>query len=84
MSTLTDAPFLESVQCHVIGLLYEFTRHAGELVVPDHNCTDMQGCIALFQAIDPLVERIAVMDGPESQTLYTLCGDHWHVTVGRQ
>ena len=45
-------------QCRVRRLEYDFTTRTGLLVMNDHDCTDMSGCIKVFEGIDPEVKII--------------------------
>ena len=48
----------EDVMCRVLGLEYNMVQRFGVLWLAPDNCTDMQGAIEMFQAIDPEVSMI--------------------------
>ncbi len=50
--------FMEHLQCAVIAVKYEPFRLTGTLTMEDGCCCDMSGCIAMFEAIDPMVRKI--------------------------
>ena len=51
------------LQCQVESLHYDYDRREGLLRLPDYNCVDMSGCLALFGVIDPNVARIITIEG---------------------
>src|ERR1700739_3770863 len=42
----------ERLQCCVQRLEYDFTTRTGLLVMNEHDCTDISGCIKVFEGID--------------------------------
>lgn len=67
-------------QCYVETLQYNFSTKQGLLRMGDDSCTDMMGCIRLFQAIDPEVKTILThQSGGELDTCYVRNGgfDDW-------
>ena len=50
--------YREGLGCHMVGLEYNAAHRIGLLWLAPHTCTDMQGAIDLFKAIDPNVEII--------------------------
>jgi hypothetical protein len=65
------------VMCYVERLDYCFASRQGTLYVREGNCTDMLGCIALFQAIDQRVRRIQTASGTRPDAAYILDGGEW-------
>jgi hypothetical protein len=55
------AVYVDNVKCRVRSLRYDFDRRVGKLNLPPDNIPDMTAAIALFESIDPRVERIVVM-----------------------
>jgi len=58
MSDIYDDRF----QCHVQRLEYNFTTRTGLLVMDDGDCTDMSGCINVFEGMDPEVRLIRTIE----------------------
>ena len=46
------------------------------------NCCDMNGCIALFEAIDPLVKQIETFAGAKCDTTYVRREKGWRPIGG--
>lgn len=70
--------FDERLMCDVRELNYDFTSRTGTIMIGDGNCTDMQGCIGLFCAIDCEVlsiETIAL--GEHERTVYVRINGEW-------
>ena len=67
----------KTFKTQVHELRYNFDISTGWLYLPHGCCTDMAGCIALFQAIDPKVERIGTYAGANRDTSYQLTKDGW-------
>lgn len=65
------------VQCHVKVLEYDFAKRRGTLKMEDGSCTDMMGCVRLFQAIDPNVSDILTFSGERRDTRYMRSGEDW-------
>lgn len=64
------AVFRDDLKCEVTGLSYDFEERRGILRMPQYNACDMMGCISLFAAIDPDVERIDTFAGDKKDTCY--------------
>lgn len=67
----------EKLWCNAISVFYDFAGQHGVLIVPEHECCDMAGCVAMFQAIDASVEAITVLAGSQIDTRYGLTKDGW-------
>lgn len=63
--------------CSVTALHYDFSMHAGTLVMAHLECCDMSGCIALFKKIDPAVRFIQTVSGNVPDTCYAKLGKEW-------
>jgi hypothetical protein len=50
--------FHDRFQCFAQRLEYDFTTRTGLLVMNEHDCADMSGCIKVFEGIDPEVKII--------------------------
>jgi hypothetical protein len=50
----------------------------------DGNCCDMDGCVAVFTAIDPQVCAIATFSGINKDTVYTRYGERWEAASARR
>ena len=66
--TLTE--MRKNLGTKVLRLDYDFSNRAGTLYLPELCCTDMMGCIKLFKAVDPEVEKIATIAGDEPDVVY--------------
>jgi hypothetical protein len=64
-------PFVSELGCFVHGLHYDFATRRGTATLAAGGCTDMAGCIALFQRIDPDVRYIKTFSGSRPDTWYT-------------
>jgi hypothetical protein len=53
-----DPVVSDQLQCAVHAVTYDFVGRFGSVIMGDGSCTDMTGCIRMFEAIDPKVERI--------------------------
>lgn len=69
--------FRDDLQCSVSNLSYDFTTRTGYLNMPDGVCTDMSGCIRLFEKIDPDVRTIRTFAGNEEDTAYHRTDGVW-------
>jgi hypothetical protein len=65
------------LETEVDSLEYNFNTGVGRLYMPHRCCTDMDGCIRLFTAIDPNVKIIRTLSGLEWDTVYERHGDSW-------
>ena len=54
--------FHDRFQCFVQRLEYDFTTRTGLLVMNEHDCADMSGCIKVFEGIDPEVKLIRTIE----------------------
>jgi hypothetical protein len=74
MSDIYDDRF----QCCVQRLEYDFTTRTGLLVMNDDECTDMSGCIKVFEGIDPQVKPIRTIEAcGRRDTIYRKLSDGW-------
>lgn len=69
---MKDAPFHAQLQCFVAEIRYDFIQKFGTVVIDESGCTDMGGCIAFFERIDPTVRCIQTYSGNRSDTTYRL------------
>ena len=83
MSVCLEAVWLEELQCQAESLAYDLRSHTGHLYLPAMTCTDMSGCIALFQRIDPGVQAIQTWSGARLDTRYVRNGEQWAAYVAR-
>jgi hypothetical protein len=83
-TTVPKFRFDHRLLCYVKRLTYEFNTRTGRLDMPEHNCCDMTGAIALFQAIDPKVRFIETFAGGVSDTSYRRQGDKWEAVDRRK
>ncbi len=60
----------EQLRCEPWALAHDFRTHFGKLTVAEGHCCDMEGCIALFERIDPEVKLIETYAGDVPDTLY--------------
>jgi hypothetical protein len=65
-----SAPFHKEMQCFVATVRYDFEHKFGTVFIEDHGCTDMGGCIAFFERIDPAVQRIQTYSSDKPDTAY--------------
>lgn len=66
------------MQCYVRSIHYNFERKRGQVVMGNEGCTDMSGCIAFFEQIDPKVQRIETGYGNDQlDTVYRKRGNDW-------
>jgi hypothetical protein len=69
----------EQLQCEVDGVEYDFRKRAGIVRMPWGNCTDMDGCIRLFEAIDEDVRTIQTIEAGGLDTRYVrILKNKWH------
>lgn len=71
---MSNGVFKEDLVTSVRRLEYDFELRAGFLYLPPSCCTDMGGCIKLFQAIDPEVSLIYTFEGGVQGTIYERVG----------
>ena len=69
--------WIPELQCCALSVVYNWRTRAGILVLPEFNCTDMAGAIALFERIDPHVKIIVTTAGDECDTRYEQSGGEW-------
>jgi hypothetical protein len=78
MSDIYDDRF----KCCVQRLEYDFTSRTGLLVMNEHDCTDMSGCIKVFEGIDPEVKLIRTIEASgRPDTTYRKLADGWKAFV---
>jgi hypothetical protein len=78
MSYIYDGRF----QCCVQRLEYDFTTRTGVLVMDEHDCTDMSGCIQVFEGIDPEVRLIRTMEASgHPDTIYRKLAEGWKAFI---
>lgn len=67
--------------CELKGLAYDFEKKSGDLFMGSTSCTDMMGCIEIFQQIDPDVRFIQTWRCGSAErvkdTSYSIVGDQW-------
>lgn len=73
--------FLDELQCRVVRITYNFEKRQGVLEMPDENCPDMTGCIALFSRIDQAVQAIVMYAGSRVDMAYLREGEEWQCRV---
>ena len=62
------------LQCYVRAVRYDPARRLGSLYMDEDSCCDMDGCIAVFEEIDPEVEVIVTWAAAARDTVYRRCG----------
>ena len=60
----------DQFMCKVKDLAYDFAKKTGTLHMAPADCCDMQGCVDLFERIDPRVRRIETFAGDKVDTIY--------------
>ena len=60
-------------------LEYDFHARCGKLYMPEGNCTDMEGVIALFKGLDPAVLRVETFSGERPDMVYIKITQEWEV-----
>ncbi len=63
--------------CWPEKLEYDFVAHVGTLRLIAGGCCDMDGCIQLFETLDPEVRRINTYSGAEADTIYRKHQTEW-------
>ena len=71
------------LMCHVRHLSYDFVTGQGRVDMPEHNCVDMCGCIALFEHIDADCWLIETVAGDKPDTLYERTAEGWEAISNR-
>ena len=74
---MVEPEFNAELQCAPWRLVYDFVRRVGTLNLMRNDRCDMAGCIALFERIDPKVERINTFAGG-NRTGYVRVDGEWH------
>lgn len=77
MNKTSDDRWDERMMCFVVALVYDFRRRTGRLDMIAGNCCDYNGCIAIFEGIDPEVATIMTYAGGEPDTIYRKEGKEW-------
>lgn len=67
---MIEAPFHPELQCFVVEIRYDFAQKFGTVVISHSGCTDMGGCTAFFERIDPTVRCIQTYSGNRADTVY--------------
>jgi hypothetical protein len=67
----------EDLQTSVWSIEYDFIERRGTLRLPPLCCTDMSGCVRLFERIDPGVEAIDVTTPDEHVNTYRRLASGW-------
>lgn len=70
MSQQEPVPFHAEMMCFVETISYDFEHKRGQVWITSGGCTDMGGCTAFFERIDPLVTRIATFSDDRPDTQY--------------
>lgn len=78
---MKPTPFHDGMKCHVLRIEYDFVSQIGILYMPPVCCCDMQGCIDLFEAIDPKVDQIRTFGGDRQDTSYHLVAGIWEARM---
>nr|WP_157808485.1 hypothetical protein [Brucella intermedia] len=75
---MSDEPYYhDGMQCYVNCIHYDFHTKTGTVFMEEDACTDMSGCIAFFERIDPYVMTVRTLAGEEEDTIYQRCPGHW-------
>lgn len=68
--------------CELTGLAYNFAEKSGDLFMGPNSCTDMNGCLEIFQHIDPDVQFIQTWRCGETEkvpdTSYRKVREQWY------
>ncbi|MCL4848100.1 MAG: hypothetical protein KJ066_16280 [Acidobacteria bacterium] len=75
--TFAEAAWRGDLGCFAARLTYDFGTKTGTLALAPDACTDMDGAIALFTAIDPAVQRIETFTSGIRDTTYARRGNEW-------
>ncbi|MFS2324631.1 hypothetical protein U2P60_04300 [Brucella sp. H1_1004] len=70
-------PYHNELQCKAYRIHYDFSLKSGTLFIESGACTDMHGCIALFERIDPNVSLIRTFAGGDADTIYRRGKRRW-------
>ncbi len=74
------ATYHPELQCDVLGIAYDFVTKLGIVHIEEGDCTDMTGCIDVFQRIDPRVMQIQTIAGGRDDTRYARRRGQWIAT----
>jgi hypothetical protein len=80
---MMEPEFNAELQCTPIRLGYDFVRRVGSLNMMRNDRCDMAGCVALFERIDPKVERINTFSGATRSDYVLAAGGEWHAEETR-
>jgi hypothetical protein len=69
--------------CDVVALSYHFETRTGRLVMAEHGSCSQAGLVALFEGIDPNVQRIETFAGRISDGLHRLGPEGWESIITR-
>jgi hypothetical protein len=78
-----SAPYRPDTLTIVNAISYDFRTRIGRLAMPPRCCPDMDGCIRLFQRIDPDVARIETVAGAKPDTVYARGPHGWRALAPR-
>jgi len=71
--------------CELTGLAYDFVKKSGDLFMGPGSCTDMMGCIRIFQQIDPEVKFIQTWRCGDTEkvpdTSYRKVREQWYAEM---
>lgn len=67
---MRQTAFHPEMQCFVRFVTYDFVEKRGCVSIDDDGCTDMGGCIAFFERIDPVVRFIQTYSSLRRDTAY--------------
>lgn len=68
--------------CDPLFLRYDYLKRRGYLDLPEASCTDMTGCIHVFETIDAEVKEIAVYEGDRLDIVYIRKPGKWTALHG--
>ncbi|WP_247997509.1 hypothetical protein [Brucella tritici] len=75
---MADSPYYhEGMQCYVNSIHYDFHTKTGTVFMAEDSCTDMSGCIAFFERIDPQALLVRTLAGEEDDTVYRRGPRRW-------
>jgi hypothetical protein len=69
--------FHHELKCFVEALSYCWQTQTGIVYLDHGGCTDMPGCVTLFQRIDPNVKRIQTVSSSAIDTVYFKKAGKW-------
>ncbi|QKC99198.1 hypothetical protein EB231_35010 [Mesorhizobium sp. NZP2298] len=69
--------FHDTMQCYVRSVAYDFYTGVGTVFMEEDSCTDMSGCIDVFERMDSKVRRIETYAGARQDTTYIKVNCEW-------